>query len=376
MRIAFSARGLSIHSGGARQFIKSVIPALAECRGSDELIFLYSRRQLSGLAPQCREMVIESDNKLWWDFVLLPRALRELKVDAAIFPKNVTPFFTGCANYVVVHDLAYFMPHLNAYRSLDTLYMRTLMPQSMRRARGVFAVSENTKRDIVSHTGCDPAKITITYEAADGAYRRIGDVDALRAVRDKYRLPELFVLYTGSLSPRKNVVRLLEAFAAIRGRLPHRLVLTGSKSWKDRSVYETLHRLGLEDRIVRLGYVEEEDMPALYNLASVYVYPSLYEGFGLPVLEAMQCGCPVVASNVTSIPEVAGEAAILFDPFDVGAIGDALYKALTDEQARRHLVVSGLRQAAKFSWRRCAETMLDVIRVSSVHKPVASGEAV
>ena len=365
MKIAFSARGLSIPSGGARQFTKSLIPALAESRAEDELFVFYNREQFRGLAPGCEEVVMAGGHKMWWDFVRFPRMLRALKVDAAIFPKNVVPFFTGCASYVVVHDLAYFRPELNAYRRLDTLYMRAFIPPSMRRAHGVFAVSENTKQDIVHYTGCDPTKITVTYEAADKCYRHIDDTDCLRLAREKYDLPARFVLYTGSLSPRKNLVRLLEAFARLREKTSHRLVLTGSKSWKDESVHKTMDRLHLGDRIVRLGYVEEEDMPALYNLASVYVYPSLYEGFGLPVLEAMQCGCPVVASNATSIPEVAGDAAILIDPYDVGAMAEAIHAVLADAQMREGLIAAGYRRATQFSWRRCAQTMLGVIRSAS-----------
>ena len=362
MRIAFSARGLSIPSGGARQFIKSLVPALAESRGEDQLFFFYNREQFRGLAGGCTEIVMEGRNKLWWDFVLLPHMLGKLKIDAAIFPKNVAPPCTGCANYVVIHDLAYFLPELNAYRRLDTLYMWTLLPRSVRRAAGVFAVSENTKRDIVHYTGCDPAKITVTYEAADSIYRRIDDPDCLRRVRAKYDLPTAFLLYTGSLSPRKNLARLLQAFARIGNAAPHTLVLTGSTSWNDRSVYEMMDWLRLRNRVRQVGYVEEHDMPVLYTLADAYVYPSLYEGFGLPVLEAMRCGCPVVASNASSVPEVAGDAAILVDPYDVDAMTAAIQTVLTDRQVRERLVASGFRRADMFSWRRCAETMLNVIR--------------
>ncbi len=373
MRIAFAARGLSIASGGARQFIQSLIPALAAARGDDELFFLYSHERFRGLAPGCPEIVMKSRHKLWWDFVLLPRMLRRLKIEAAIFPKNVVPPFTGCANYVVIHDLAYFLPELDAYPWLDTNYMRAFLPRSARAAAGVFAVSENTKRDIIRYTGCDPAKITVTYEAADPAYAPVHDPDGLRIVREKYQLPAHFILYTGSLSPRKNLVRLLQAFGRLRGELPHQLVLTGSKSWKDCSVHETMDKLNLRGRIAPLGYVEEKDMPALYTLADLYVYPSLYEGFGLPVLEAMQCGCPVVASRASSIPEVAGEAALLVDPYDVDALADAIRRVLTDPSCRAALAAAGLQRAALFSWRRCAETMLNVIRTGGARRPPNAG---
>ena len=140
------------------------------------------------------------------------------------------------------------------------------------------------------------------------------------------------------------------------------MVFTGSKSWKDASVFETLEKLNLKDRIKKIGYVEHEDMPVLYNLAKAYVYPSLYEGFGLPVLEAMKCGCPVVASNATSIPEVAGDAAILINPLDTKALSEAIFRILTDQQLRNELMSSGYKQAQRFSWDKCAKQMLEIIR--------------
>ncbi|MHC4726643.1 MAG: glycosyltransferase family 4 protein, partial [Planctomycetota bacterium] len=211
-------------------------------------------------------------------------------------------------------------------------------------------------------TNCDPKKITVTYEAADKIYRSITDTSCLNTIRQKYKLPHNFILYVGSLSPRKNIVRLLNAFSQICQRIPHSLVLTGSKSWKDSTVYHTMQELNLGDRIKQLGYVEPEDMPVLYNLAGAYVYPSLYEGFGLPVLEAMQCGCPVVASNATSIPEVAGDAAILVDPINTTAIAQSIYRVLSDSKLREELVYAGFQQAKKFSWEKCANTMLNIIR--------------
>ncbi|MCP4614625.1 MAG: glycosyltransferase family 4 protein [Planctomycetes bacterium] len=366
MKIAFSARGLSIPSGGVRQLIKSLVPALAKLRGDDELFVIHNQEKFRGLAPDCSEIVIKGNNRIWWDFVCLPKILYKLKIDAAIFPKNIIPFFINCPSYAIIHDLAYFDRKLNAYPIMDTIYMRTMIPNSVRKATGVFAVSENTKKDIVSLTNCDPKKITVTYEAADKIYRSIKDTTCLQAVRQKYKLPNNFILYVGSLSPRKNIVRLLNAFSQICQRIPHNLVLTGSKSWKDSPVYQAMHRLNLGDRINQLGYVESEDMPVLYNLAGAYIYPSIYEGFGLPVLEAMQCGCPVVASNATSIPEVAGDAAVLVDPLDTTAIAESIYRVLSDSKLREELVYAGFQQAKKFSWERCANTMLKTIRQSIV----------
>lgn len=330
--------------------------------GDDELFVFYNREDFLGLTPDGTEIFIKGNNRLVWDFLQLPRMLRKKKIDAAIFPKNVVPCFSGCSNYVVVHDLAYFDKHIGAYPILDTLYMRTLIPCSVKRAAGVFAVSENTKKEIIHYTECGAEKITVTYEAADRMYRPIDDHAVLQRVIEKYTLPIRFIAYVGSLSPRKNVVWLLESFSKIRDEVPHYLVLTASKSWNDSDVYSAMQRLGLEDRIHKIGYVDSEDMPAIYNLADLYVYPSLYEGFGLPVLEAMQCGCPVIASNVTSIPEVAGDAAILIDPLDTNALAESIIRVLSDLELREKLVDSGFKQAEKFSWDRCAHIMLETVR--------------
>jgi glycosyltransferase involved in cell wall biosynthesis len=362
MKIAFSARGLSIPSGGVHQLIKSLVPALAKQKGDDELFVIYNQEKFKGLAPNCPEIIIKGNNRIWWDFFSLPKILHKLKIDAAIFPKNIIPFFTNCPSYAIIHDLAYFDQKLNAYPFLDTAYMKTMIPNSARRATGIFAVSENTQKDIVRLTNCDPKKITVTYEAADKIYRSITDTSCLNTIRQKYKLPDNFILYVGSLSPRKNIVRLLNAFSQICQRIPHSLILTGSKSWKDSTVYHTMQELNLGDKIQQLGYVEPEDMPVLYNLASVYVYPSLYEGFGLPVLEAMQCGCPVIASNATSLPEVAGDAAVLVDPIDTTAIAQSIYRVLSDSKLREELVYAGFQQTKKFSWEKCANTMLNIIR--------------
>jgi glycosyltransferase involved in cell wall biosynthesis len=362
VRIGFSARGLSVPSGGVRQFITSIVPALARNRGRDELIVFYNNRKYSGLAPDCREIVIQGRNRLWWDFVLFPRQLRKNRIEAAIFPKNVIPFFTGAANFVVIHDLAYFDRKLGEYPLLDTIYMRSLIPQSMRRAKGVFAVSEHTKKDIIHYTGCGEEKITVTYEAADEIYQPIADNDFLRNVSRKYELPKQFILYVGSLSPRKNTPTLLRSFARVKDRIAHSLVITASKSWKDKNVYDLINHLGLQSRLVKLGYVEADDMPALYNMASVYIYPSVYEGFGLPVLEAMQCGCPVIASNATSIPEVAGDAAMLVEPMDVQAWADGIYQVIMNRRLREEMIKKGFARAKQFSWDKCAERILETIR--------------
>ncbi|MDQ7030045.1 MAG: glycosyltransferase family 1 protein [Ardenticatenia bacterium] len=184
-------------------------------------------------------------------------------------------------------------------------------------------------------------------------------------VRRRYHLPPRFVLYVGTLEPRKNLVRLVKAFARVRADadLPHHLVLVGQRGWKDVPLFAAIENLGVSDVVHVVGYVPTPDVVALYNLAELFVFPSVYEGFGLPIVEAMACGTPVLTSAVGAMAEIAGGAAELVNPLDVGELADALHCLLTDRNRRRELRRRGLRRAAEFSWRRTAEETAAIYRL-------------
>jgi glycosyltransferase involved in cell wall biosynthesis len=196
---------------------------------------------------------------------------------------------------VVIHDLAYFIPELNAYPIIDTLYMRFMIKSSIKRANHIVSVSSNTKKDILKITDADESKIKVVYEAADPKYRRIKDELILKDFKNKYNLADKFIFYSGPLSPRKNMMRLLVAYDKIKDKIPHKLVLTGGKSWNGKDVHQFIERLG--DHIIKLGHAPDEDMPFIYNLADLFIYPSLYEGFGIVLQEAMQVGLPIVSTD-------------------------------------------------------------------------------
>ena len=208
----------------------------------------------------------------------------------------------------------------------------------------------------------------------DSAFRPL-DEAAVRAFRARYGLPDRFILYLGTLEPRKNVPRLLEAYARLRrgGEAPM-LVLAGPRGWRHAAIDARVAALGLGDAVRFLGYVPASDLPLCYNAASVFVYPSLYEGLGLPPLEALACGTPVVASNASSLPEALGDAALLVDPRDPAALAGALAAALADEPLRGRLRAAGFAQARRFSWRRMAEQTLAVYHGvrQGVWKPLAT----
>ncbi len=363
MRIGIAARGLSEQSGGVKQYIESITSALLSVDKTNEYYIFHNN--YTNKFHTAENIILESQNKLIWDYYLLPKAIKKYNLDILILPKNILPFFINTKSVIVVHDLAYFMPELNAYPLIDTIYMKVMIKSSLKRTDRIISVSSNTKRDIIKITGTDEAKIKVVYEAADSKYRQITDKSKLNEIKDKYKLSDQYIFYSGSLSPRKNMIRLLTAYDEIKNKIPHKLVLTGGKSWDYEMVQELINKLG--DSVIKLGHVPDKDMPFIYNLADLFVYPSLYEGFGLPPLEAMACGCPVIASKSSSIPEVVGNAAMLIDPYDTDDLAETMYKVLTNDGLREELIKRGLYRAKQFSWEKCARECLNVLEEVSVN---------
>jgi glycosyltransferase involved in cell wall biosynthesis len=259
---------------------------------------------------------------------------------------------------------------------MNRLFLGSMMPRFLRRADAIVTVSECSKGDAVRLYGIDPARIRVIYEGVDARFQPVTDPARLAQVRARYALPERYVLYVGTIEPRKNLVALLEAWSKIRisdFEFRNLLVIAGKKGWLYESFFSRLRELGLEGEVILPGYIADEDLPAVYSAASVFVFPSLYEGFGLPPLEAMACGTPVVCSNASSLPEVCGpaaaggsvdrpEAALLVEPTDVAALAQAMERVLSDEPLRATLRARGLAQAAQFSWERTARETLAVYR--------------
>jgi glycosyltransferase involved in cell wall biosynthesis len=361
MKIGLTARWLQLPAGGAKEYTINLVQSLLEIDKKNVYVVFHKTPAAMGVFPEAREILLPGRTKLLWDYVQLPLAVRRESIDLFWTPSFVVPFPILCKSVATVHDLAYFA-FPRSYQLLDVLYMRTAIPGSFRRASALLAVSEHTKRDIARFFPFAEEKVTVTYEAASSRYHRTTEEGSLTAVREKYSLCHPFVFYAGSISPRKGCPNLLRAFAMLKKqkRIPHRLIFTGGWSWGSLDLFGLADELAISNDVTVLGEVPAQDMPLLYNLADLFVYPSLYEGFGLPVLEAMACGCPVVCSNLTSLPEVAGEAALMVDPRDISALADAMYVALTDPQIRASLIGKGLTRAASFSWKETARKTLDV----------------
>ncbi|MBD3277822.1 MAG: glycosyltransferase [Candidatus Aegiribacteria sp.] len=232
----------------------------------------------------------------------------------------------------------------------------------VKKASAIIAVSAFTAEEVESCFPGSSRKTIVVHEAAPPEYSMVTDSQRLERTREKLNLPSRFVLFLGTLEPRKNLPRLLEAFAGICDKIPHKLVLSGPVGWKSSELEAKLHDPRIADRVQLTGFVDAEDIPPLLSLAEIFVYPSLYEGFGLPVLEAMACGTPVITSTTSSLPEVAGDAALLVDPESSSAISGALVRLARDEDLRDELKELGLQRSRKFSWTRAAGETLDVYR--------------
>ena len=300
-----------------------------------------------------------------WTHVRLSLEMFDSPPDVLFVPAHVLPLVRPRRSVVTVHDLGYhYFPEAHT-RSART-YLRLSTRLNARWATRVLADSEATRDDLVRIYGTPAHKIRVVYPGRNERFRRVVNRDRIRDVIARLGIDADYILYLGTLQPRKNLVRLVEAYGRILAgwnadSKPPMLVLAGQRGWLSDDIFETVEWLGLKQHVRFPGYVPDRHLPALLSGARVFAFPSLYEGFGFPVLEAMACDVPVVCANSSSLPEVAGDAAIQVDPLDVDALAGALRETLTDESLRSRLIEAGRRQIAKFSWEKCARQTLDVL---------------
>jgi len=286
--------------------------------------------------------------------VSLPLELYRRPVDL-LHAQTIAPAICPVPFVLTVNDLAW-ETNPEVFPPAILLRLRKLVPRSAHRARRILTVSEFTKKCLIEFYGIDERKIAVTYHGVSSIYQPVRDPAALDRLRAKYKLPERFILHVGKIQARKNLARLVAAFnSLVRQGLPHQLVLAGKPTWTSEEIFSTIESLGLSDRVILPGEVPLADLPVLYGAAEMFVFPSLAEGFGLPPLEAMACGTPVISSNATSLPEVVGDAGILVDPYDVDALARAMLEVSSSERLRRELAEKGIARAARFSNRRMAE---------------------
>jgi len=353
VRIGIDVRKL--RDFGIGTYIRNLLRHLARLDRETEYVLLARPEDCAALrciGENFRAVPESAGNYSVAEQLKIPLALRRERVDLFHAPHYVLPPLAARPSVVTIHDCIHLMFPQYLPSRLAFAYARASITLAARRATRVLTVSESSKRDILKFVDVPPEKIDVIYNAYDERFAVEPREEDVVRIRERYQLHDAFVLYAGNVKPHKNLGRLIEAFQLVRSRgLDHlKLVLIGDDISKYAALRRAVHHHQLHKYVRFLGYVPEETLAVMYRLAGVFVFPSLYEGFGLPPLEAMASGTPVVTSNVSSLPEVAGDAALLVDPYDPEAIAGGILKVLTDAGVRRELRRKGLARAREFSW--------------------------
>ncbi|MDR1559684.1 MAG: glycosyltransferase family 4 protein [Clostridiales bacterium] len=294
--------------------------------------------------------------------------------DISLFFNFIAPPGAAGRSIIVIHDMCYLaFPETVRFRTKAMLDLS--LKASVRRASAIITDSEFSKSEIVKYMGVDPDRVTVAHCGVDTRVFYPAEADRLDRAKKKYGIPDTYLLYAGTLEPRKNIERLIEAYAGLLIEEPSApsLVLTGRKGWLYDSIFEKVRTHGLEERIIFTGYIDGADMPALLSGTLVFLFPSLYEGFGMPPLEAMACGAPVLTSTAASLPEVVGDAAVMVDPYDTKAIKEGMKRLINDPALRRDLSAKGPERAKKFSWERSAGIIMGVCEETRARNPSPRG---
>ncbi len=367
--IAYDASSVPPDPAGAGIYTLNLIGALARVdREHDYAVYARSHAlpRLAALPSNFEVIDIGARSRagrLLWEQMLLPIELKCRGARLLHSPHHTTPLaWCPCPRVLTVHDVTFFiLPR--RYPLVRRLYFQALTMQAARRAKAVLVPSRSVGDEARPFLGISADKLTVTHEGVDPAFRPLDIETCAGLARERYGLPDGYLLSLGTREPGKNREAILWAMRYLLdlGGDPQ-LAVVGQPAWGAERDQDAAARLGLAQRVHFTGYVPQDDLPALYNAAPVFVFPSLHEGFGLPVLEAMACGTPVVTSNVSALPEIAGDAAILVDPNDAHALADAINYILSDKAEAVRLRKAGIERAAAFSWDACAEATLAVYR--------------
>jgi len=355
-----ASRAVSREPVGTEHYSIEVIRGLTALETEHRFRLYYNQPPLCFPEAPKAELRIMPFPRLWthlrlsWEMMTRPP-------DVLFVPAHVLPIIHPRCSLVTVHDLGYLY-YPEAHPPFQRWYLRWSTAYNAWAATHVIADSETTKQDLVQHCRTPAGKISVVYPGRDESLVPVENQTLIEAVKARYGLSRPYVLYLGTLQPRKNLVRLVEAWAkaSVRG---YQLVLAGKKGWLYENLFRRVRELGLENSVIFPGYVPRTDLAPLLSGAAAFILPSLYEGFGFPVLEAMSCGTPVICSNLSSLLEVAGDAALLVDPTDTEALAAALIRLLEDTRLRAELQERGFRQTRRFSWTTCAQQIMALLEM-------------
>jgi glycosyltransferase involved in cell wall biosynthesis len=376
MKIGFDARTIISPRKGLGRATHMLLKHIAENDCNNEYYVFLDKNDLTDEIPNKKnihKVVIPSLNYVTWEQITLRKALSQYNLDIFHFPVGTAPIDYDGKYILTIHDLTRFLPvklfprySPKLSEKISRLYVNWLMPRVARKAARVIAISENTKRDVTRYLGVEPESIEVIYEAQASIFRILENQDTVKECIGRYRIPEKYIFSLGSRLGYKNTSGLIRAYGYYasrhRGNVPP-LVIAGMGG--DARLLREIEVMGLRERIVILDHISDRDLVALYNAATFFIFPSLYEGFGFPPLEAMACGTPVICSNRASLPEVVGDAAYLVDPEDRNQLADAMEIFAGNGATRDAFREKGLKRAKEFSWDLAARKVIDVYRKSA-----------
>ncbi len=370
-RIALNAQLVRLdstyRSAGIARYIYNLCRALQASSEFEYHIFTgeaSAKRTLSQVSLHLTRWPTASPSlRIAWEQLAFPLHLLKGRFDLCHACAYVSPVLARGPSVVTVYDISFAL-YPGYFRAGNRLYLTWGTGRSVKHARRVIAISESTKRDLVRSFNLRPDKVDVIPPGVEPEFFAAADLRALERVRSARNLPEQFVLYVGTLEPRKDIPGLIRAFARCKARLglSHRLVLAGGRGWMDQEIGRAIHEANAEQDVILPGFIPQSELPYWYRAADAFVYPSRYEGFGMPPLEAQACGTPVITTNASSLPEAVGDAALLFPPGDEAKLELALERLLTDRALRDDLCLRGTERARRFTWERAARATVEVYR--------------
>lgn len=362
-KIAIDVTSFSPQKAGVENYTYNLTQNIlkTDSKSSYQLMDLGLKSEQRNLKNSVFHKAFRAVNHIFRMQVVFPLKLLANRSMLLHSPAFISPVLKLCKTVITIHDLS-FLLYPKMFLFPYWLYLRIFVPLSARLADMVIVDSNNTKKDVIELLHLPQKKVRVIYAGVDERYRVVEDKNLIEDFRIRHNLPKEFILFVGNIEPRKNLMGLIKSFYEFRKRKTcrHRLVLAGKMGWLYEDILKLIKNMNLEDEVIFTGYIPDEDMPLLYNSASLFVYPSFYEGFGLPPLEAMACGVPVIVSNVSSLPEVVGYGGFLVAPDDYIAIADAMEKFLSDMGFRREYIARGLERAKIFTWHK---TALEIVKV-------------
>jgi len=366
MKIAINTLGPSKIKAGIGNYVVNLVKELSKIDKSNNYLIIANKDNAdffdlnnknfeTFIAPKYTTIKLL---RLLWEQLKLPFILKKNNVDLLHSPGFVAPLIKTTKSVVTIHDMTFFS-HAKYHTIFKQIYFGKMIPLSARNTDAIIADSNNTKEEIGKYLDIPGNKITTVYLGAGKEFKPIRKTTAQKILLDKYGIHHKFVLFVGMIEPRKNLARLVEAFKNAKDRNT-KLVIVGKKGWHTKELSNTIKKVELQNDVIFTGYVPDEDLIMFYNATEFFIYPSLYEGFGIPVIEAMACGCPVITSNISSMKEISGDSAILVEPQNVENITTAIKKLLKNKSLRKELSKSGIERAKFFTWKITAEKTLDV----------------